>query len=64
MQSLGIVNGHVYLEIAECKQLLNEQPQARTFFELAHSALSLDRWYADNHSDELERMKYLFKKRN
>ena len=64
MQALGTVNAHVYLEIAECKQLMKEHGQARTFFELAHAALSRDSWFADNRSDELERMKYLFKKRN
>lgn len=64
MQTLGIVNAHVYLEIAECKQLMKEHNQARTFFELAHTALSRDSWYVDNRSDELDRMKYLFKKRN
>ncbi|NJL25692.1 MAG: hypothetical protein HC902_11305 [Calothrix sp. SM1_5_4] len=64
MQALGMVNGHVYLELAECAQLKKDHEQARTFFELAHTALSSDLWYKDNRSDELDRMKYIFKKRH
>jgi hypothetical protein len=63
MQTLGAVNGHVYLEIAECHQLNKKHVDARTYFELAHAALSSDGWYVDNRSDELERMKYISKKR-
>jgi tetratricopeptide (TPR) repeat protein len=64
MQTLGAVNGHVYLELAECNQLLKKHEEARAFFELAHTALSTDGWFVDNHSDELDRMKYIFKKRH
>lgn len=63
MQSLGLINGHVYLEIAECNQLLNQHDKARENFELAHGLLSSDGWYVDNRSDELDRMKYISKKR-
>jgi hypothetical protein len=59
----GRVSGHVYLEIAECLQLLKQTELARTNFELAYGELSVDGWYADNRVDELARMKYLFKKR-
>ncbi|MGE4131037.1 MAG: hypothetical protein AB7F86_05330 [Bdellovibrionales bacterium] len=63
MNHLGLVNGHVYLEVAECKQLIQDLTQARTFFEMAHTALSTNAWFVDNRSDELKRMQYLFKKR-
>lgn len=62
MTPTGKVNGHVYLELAECKQLLNSQDEAKGFFELAYAALAANSWYANNRSDELERMKYLYKK--
>lgn len=63
MDKRGQVSGHVYLEIAECKQALNAHQEAKTFFEMAYAELSADGWYSDNKSDELARMKYLFKKR-
>lgn len=63
MQNRGDVDGHVYLEMAECNQLLSQHHRAREFFELAHASLSTDNWYVDNRSDELARMKYIFKKR-
>jgi tetratricopeptide (TPR) repeat protein len=63
MQQRGKVSGHVYLEIAECKQLLNLKEEAKPYFELAYTQLSEDLWYSDNKKDELDRMKYLFKKR-
>jgi tetratricopeptide (TPR) repeat protein len=55
-------NGHVYLEIAECQQLMKLHPEAKANFELAYAALSGDGWYSDNKTDELSRMKYLSKK--
>lgn len=63
MLSHGAVSGHVYLEIAECKQLLNQKEEAKSNFEIAYAELSKDGWYSDNRSEELERMKYLYKKR-
>lgn len=63
MTQTGVIDGHVYLEIAECQQLLNKHDEAKRNFEWAHTALSSNGWYSDNHSDELARMKYLFKKR-
>lgn len=63
MLGYGGASGHVYLEIAECKQLLNEKEEAKQNFELAYTELSKDGWYSDNRSEELERMKYLYKKR-
>ena len=63
MQSSGKVNGHVYLEIAECYQLLRNQDEAKANFELAYAELSADGWYSDNHAEDLSRMKYLYKKR-
>ena len=63
MQKLGKVSGYVYLEIAECQQLLKLTDDAKANFELAHTELSLEPWYADNRADELSRMKYLYKKR-
>ncbi|MGE3681395.1 MAG: hypothetical protein AB7G93_06685 [Bdellovibrionales bacterium] len=63
MMRSGKVNGHVYLEIAECQQLLRLQDEAKQNFELAYAELSQNGWYSDNHSDDLNRMKYLSKKR-
>lgn len=63
MNERGAINGHVYLEIAECKQLLKQKEDAKTYFEMAYASLSADGWYSDNKTDELERMKYLYKKR-
>jgi tetratricopeptide (TPR) repeat protein len=57
------VDGHVYLELAECQQLLMMKDEAKGNFELAYTELSRNNWYSDNRSDELERMKYLYKKR-
>lgn len=62
MSYLGRVNGHVYLEIAECKQILKAHDEAKTNFELAHAQLSADTWYSDNRSEELNRMKHLSKR--
>ncbi len=63
MRQQGKVNGHVYLEIAECKQLMKDQEEAKSYFELAYAELSADGWYSDNRSEELSRMKYIYKKR-
>lgn len=63
MSLKGNVSGHIHLEIAECQQLLKQTDQARSNFELAYGELSVPCWYADNRVDELDRMKYLFKKR-
>lgn len=63
MTPTGKVNGHVYLELAECKQLLKNQAEAKSYFEMAYATLASNSWYADNRQDELERMKYLYKKR-
>jgi tetratricopeptide (TPR) repeat protein len=63
MRIRGKVSGYVYLELAECQQLLNQREPAKANFELAFTELSNDPWFADNRSDELNRMKYLFKKR-
>lgn len=56
-------NGHVYLEIAECFQLLKQPVEAKTFFELAYKELSLNGWYTDNKPSELSRIQYLAKKK-
>ena len=37
--------------------------EAKAYFELAYAELSVDLWYSDNKTDELDRMKYLSKKR-
>lgn len=63
MSLSGNISGHVYLEIAECQQLLKQTEQAKSNFELAYGQLSLPGWYADNRGHELDRMKYLYKKR-
>jgi tetratricopeptide (TPR) repeat protein len=59
----GKVNGHVFLEIAECFQLLEKTNDAKIYFESAHKELSANDWYSDNNGSELKRMHYLFKKR-
>lgn len=63
MSLVGNIDGHVYLEIAECQQLLNQTELARGNFELAYGELSAPGWYADNRGDELKRMKYLYQKK-
>lgn len=59
----GQVNGHVFLEIAECLQLQQRIEEAKGFFELAYKNLSLNPWYSDNNGTELRRMQFLFKLR-
>ena len=59
----GKLNGHVFLEIAECLQILKKQDEAKTYFELAYKKLSSNGWYSDNKTSELSRMQELFKKR-
>lgn len=63
MSLSGNISGHVYLEIAECQQQMKQTELAKANFELAYGILSVPSWYADNRIDELNRMKYLFKKR-
>jgi tetratricopeptide (TPR) repeat protein len=63
LNSVPEVNGYVFLEIAECLQLLQNTEEAKTFFELAYKELSLNGWYSDNKSMELGRMQELYKKR-
>jgi tetratricopeptide (TPR) repeat protein len=60
---LGQTNGHVFLEIAECLQLLQRVEEAKSFFELAYKDLSTDPWYSDNNGTELKRMQFLYKLR-
>lgn len=55
--------GHIYLELAECHQLLQNQLETKSYFEKAHQNLSLDPWYANNKVDELWRMKDIAKKK-
>jgi tetratricopeptide (TPR) repeat protein len=56
-------NGHVYLEIAECLQVLQKHEEARGNFESAYKELSLNGWYSDNKSLELARIQHLYKKK-
>lgn len=62
LSGVGRVSGYVYLEVAECHQLLKHKDDAKSYFELAYAELSVDGWFSDNKMDELDRMKYLFKK--
>lgn len=57
------LNGHVFLEIAECLQLLKKTEEAKSYFESAYKELSVNGWYADNKASELSRMLHLYKKR-
>jgi tetratricopeptide (TPR) repeat protein len=63
LDGLGKKNGHVYLEIAECLQVLQKHDEARGNFELAYKELSLNGWYSDNKSLELSRIQHLYKKK-
>lgn len=56
-------NGYIFLEIAECLQLLGKIDEAKTYFESAYKELSVDGWYSDNNASELSRMQHLYKKR-
>ncbi len=60
---MGRVNGYVFLEIAECLQLLQRTEDAKSFFELAYKDLSMNPWFSDNNPTELRRMQFLFKLR-
>lgn len=60
---LGKVNGHVFLEIAECLQAQQKQDEAKSYFESAYKELSNNGWYSDNKAPELSRMQELYKKR-
>ncbi len=60
---LGRVNGYVFLEIAECLQLLQRTEDAKSFYELAYKDLSMNPWFSDNNPTELRRMQFLFKLR-
>lgn len=62
-QAMGKVNGHVFLEMAECFQLLKNNEEAKTHFESAYKELSLNGWYSNNKSLELSRIQHLSKKR-
>ena len=63
LNSTGKVNGHVYLELGECCQLLKNYDEAKSYFELAYKELSLNGWYSDNRSSELSRIQHLSKKK-
>ncbi len=49
----GVLNGHVYLELAECFNALHDQEQSSHYYELAHEKLKLSKWYSENFSSEL-----------
>ncbi|OQW50409.1 MAG: hypothetical protein A4S09_01045 [Proteobacteria bacterium SG_bin7] len=59
----GVNMGHIYLELAECHQLLQNHSEAKSNFEKAHLTLSIDPWYANNKIDDLSRMKAIAKKK-
>lgn len=63
LSSRGELNGHVFLEIAECLQLLKKTGEAKAYFESAYRELSANAWYSDNKASELGRMEHLYKKR-
>jgi tetratricopeptide (TPR) repeat protein len=54
-------DGRLFEEIAECLQALNQNADARPYFELAYAALSRDEWVADNQPVKLKRLKDLGK---
>ena len=56
LQRLNLVNGYVYLEIAECYQAMFLTEQAQPYFLSAHSLLKSDKWYSDNRQHDLERI--------
>lgn len=57
------LSGYIFLEIAECLQLLRKTDEAKTYFESAYKELSVNGWYSDNKAAELSRMQHLYKKR-
>jgi tetratricopeptide (TPR) repeat protein len=63
LAAAGQVNGHVYLEIGECLQLMKNHDEAKVNFELAYKELSLNGWYTDNKQSELSRIQHLSKKK-
>ena len=63
LSQTGKSNGYIFLEMAECLQLLTKTEEARAYFESAHKELLLNAWYADNRQSELARIQYLAKKR-
>jgi len=63
VSNAGKLNGYVFLEMAECLQLLNKKDEARGYFEAAYKELSVNGWYSDNKASELSRMQHLYKKR-
>lgn len=62
-QAVEKVNGHVFLELAECLLLLKKHEDAKIYFEAAYKELSLNGWYSDNKPSELSRIQYLSKKK-
>jgi len=63
LTATGSVNGHVYLELAECFQSVKNHDEAKNYFELAYKELSLNGWYSDNKQSELSRIQHLSKKK-
>lgn len=55
-QRINRINGHVFLEIAECFLGLNEPEKAHPFYESAYNLLKEDKWYVDNYPHELARI--------
>jgi len=53
---MGLVNGFVYLEIAECWQDLDQKSKSQPFYAKAAETLEKNIWYADNHGHELSRI--------
>lgn len=63
LESVGLKNGHVFLEVAENLQTLRQDAEAKGFFEQAYKELSLHGWYVDNKASELARIQHLSKQR-
>lgn len=59
----GVESGTVYLEIAECLQLLRNEEDAKMYYERAHAALSQSEWFIDNKAADLARIKSFYKAR-
>jgi tetratricopeptide (TPR) repeat protein len=57
-----VMDGFVYLEIAECWQDLHLKSKSQPYYEMALAALEKNTWYSDNYGHELSRIQKNAKK--
>lgn len=61
LDTYGKTNGYVFLEMAECLQILKSPDEAKKYFGLAHQELSRDDWFVNTQPHELSRIQHLGK---